>query len=156
MRRTHKRSCLLDSFSIVTDISPERLIKEIGHDGFDNGFHTQELIEVISHRGFSATLIERSPVALNPETGQVRKINFRERSADRRFADCVWDSTGVLIGENRHGKPHAVAWEFNRIWDPSDGGCYSYIEADIGVHPSPEPRFVARAFLRIERVYEHH
>lgn len=152
LKSTHKRSCLLDSFAFVLDRRPMFLIERLGHSGWENGFHTQEMIEVLLDLGWSVTHIERKPIALNPITGQVREIHFGDRNADRRFIDRIWDKTGVLTGENSKGVPHAVAWEHNRIWDSASGTCYSHIEAEIGLNPCPKPRFIAWNFLQMDRI----
>ncbi len=152
MNKTHDQSCLLDSFSHVLNICPERLWRGIGHDGFIHGFHTQELIEEVYKYGFAVTMIERKCGSINPKTGEVHYIEFGDCGSEKRFVDCMWNKIGILMGLNKKRHPHAVAWEFNRIWDPSDGSCYPHIEADIGVGSVPEPRFTARNFLRIDRV----
>ena len=133
-------------------IPAERLIEMVGHDGFKEGFHTQELIEVALRRGFAVTSIERQPVAINPDTEQARRIDFPPRTADQRFADCLWDHRGVLTGFNSKHKTHAVAWECNRLWDPSSGLCYPHIRAEIGLGVVPQPLFYAWNFLRIDKV----
>jgi hypothetical protein len=149
---THKYSCLLDSFAFILEKRPMFLIQRLGHSGWENGFHTQELIEVLLDLGWAVTLIERKPIALNPVTGTVREIHFGDRSADNRFIDRIWDSTGVLTGENSKKVPHAVAWQCNRIWDSANGACYSHIEADCGAGDCPKPRFTAWNFLQMDRI----
>ena len=152
MKQTHKRSCLLDSFSLILGVLPERLIEMIGHDGFKDGFHTQELIEVCLQRGHAVTLIERKPSAINPETRQLRYIDFAPRTAAQRFVGALWGKRGVLTGYNSKGNTHAVAWECNRLWDPSSGLVYPHIRADLGLSEVPQPLFSAWNFLRIDKI----
>jgi hypothetical protein len=142
----------LDSFAFLLDKRPIFLIQRLGHSGWENGFHTQEIIEAMLNLGWAITHIERKPIALNPITGLVREIHFEERSADRRFTDRIWGKTGVLTGENAKGVPHAVAWKLNRIWDSASGDCYTHIEADLGFGPCPKPRFTAWNFLQMDRI----
>lgn len=149
---THKHSCLLDSFAFLLGRHSTFLIQRLGHDGLENGFHTQEMIEVLLDLGWAVTHIERKPIAVNPITGLTRKIHFEDRSADRRFTDRLWDKSGVLTGQNSKGVPHAVAWQYNRIWDPASGACYPHIEADIGLHNCSKPRFIAWNFLQMDRI----
>ena len=80
---THKNSCLLDSFAFLLEKRPMFMIQRLGHSGWENGFHTQELIEVVLDMGWAVTLVERKPIALNPVTGMVREIHFGDRSADQ-------------------------------------------------------------------------
>jgi hypothetical protein len=134
------------------NLRPMRLIEYLGHTGWDNGFHSQELVDVCLKMGWAVTLIEREPISLNPVSDKITKITFGDRSAEQRFFDCIWNQQGVLTGTNKVGIPHAVAWEHNRIWDPATGACYSHIEADLGVNASPEPRFSAWNFLRMDRI----
>lgn len=148
---THKRSCLLDSFAFLINQRPMFLIQKLGHSGWENGFHTQELIEVLLDLGWAVTHIERKPIALNPVTGLVREIHFGDRNADRRFADRIRDKIGVLTGENDKGVPHAVAWEYDRIWD-SASAYYPHTKADLGFDECSKPRFTAWNFLQMDRI----
>lgn len=149
MSRTHQYSCLLDSFAHILGLRPLALIDRLGHSGWEHGFHSQELIDVCLEKGLSVTLIERRPVSVNPNTWFTREV-FVDHN--KRFLNQIWNHRGILLGANKKGVPHAVAWEQNQIWDPANEECYSHLEADIGSEIAVKPKFVAWNFLRIDKI----
>lgn len=122
--RMHEYSCLLDSFAFVTGVNQEELTHEIGHSGSGNnepkGFHTQEIIEPLVHRGFWITPIELLPVAEDPKTNVHRIVKFGADEVDnfRRFAKHLHRANGVLLGFNQNRVPHATAWIHSLVHDP--------------------------------------
>jgi len=131
--RTHKYSCLLDSFAFVTGITPKELMRDIGHAGTGEneprGFHTQEIIEPLINRGFWITPIELFPVSEDPETGEKRIVKFGLEEVDnfRRFAKQLQGANGVLLGFTQERIPHATAWVHSLVHDPI-GVAYPILE----------------------------
>ena len=129
--KTNSASCVLDSFSCVTGLPPQHLIEAVGHDGMPHGFHTQELIGPLVEEGFAVTPIELYPRATN-EAGELWAIDFPDGHL-RRFGGFLFGSEGVLTGFDGKGRPHAVAWKNNKIFDsaltePYDLLCFNYGE----------------------------
>ena len=121
-------SCLATSFAMVLDINVTDLYEEIGHDGskiiwpgakfpYDRrGFHIQELIECCLRRGRFVTPIEPRPLLASPETGQQYEVKIGD--AESRMSYHMQGQEGVLQGVINGGR-HAVAWDGERILDPS-------------------------------------
>lgn len=156
MIQTNKWSCVLDSFAFVSGIPQFVLIADIGHDGTNKGFHTQELIEVMLAHGRAVTEIQRYPRATHPVTLKQRTITFKEGGEpDSRFVRHLVGNEGVLLGVNAKRSPHAVAWYSNRIYDPATGESSIYLrknsQGGLSLIGSGHP-FSSKIFLRITSI----
>lgn len=120
IQRTHERSCLLDCFAFVLGFPPTEAMYFLGDRGEENGFHTQQVIDLASMLGFSVTHIERYPSSINRATDSVELIEF-PRSSEERFAIYLGSSTGVILGSNAKGERHTVAWKNQTIHDSATG-----------------------------------
>jgi hypothetical protein len=90
--------------AMVLDITPEEVLRGLGHDG-TRGAHMQELQRIALMHDKIFALIEFLPV-LNGEL------------VDVWGTTSVWDGkVGIILGLN-DGRPHAVAWDGDRILDP--------------------------------------
>ena len=98
----------------------DSLIRMVGHNGAEIGFHTQELIEAMVKLGYAVTEIQRFPVAIHPDNFTNRNVEF-DGGNDLRFAKRLQHQKGILTGINSTGAPHAVSWINNRILDPATG-----------------------------------
>lgn len=153
---TNKWSCVLDSFAYAIGVDPLELILEIGHNGEDLGYHTQELIECMLSRGLSVTDIHRNPITLNPETGIGKPIIFGIES-ELRFAMHLDGQIGVILGFNQNNQRHAISWKQNKIHDPNIGytvPSYELLKTNcegclVGI--SPRSSFTPTNFLRISK-----
>lgn len=114
--KLHDKSCMFDSFCHVCDIVPLQAIAFLGHDGSEYGFHSQELIDLSDHYGYSITEIQRYPLATHPETYATIKIELGEDRFVRHLVSC----NGVLMGR-KAGRTHAVAWVGQHFLDPANG-----------------------------------
>ena len=104
-------SCLITSFAMVMETSVSELVKELGHDGSElvrpgpeplcrRGFHPQELIQICAHsRGYAVETLEPRP---------------RFEDNIRVKVPFLMVGIGILLSER-----HAVAWDGDRILDPS-------------------------------------
>ncbi len=124
--KLNNRSCVLDAFASVMGWDPKLIALQVGHQG-PEGFHTQELIEVALNNGWCVTNIQRSPFAENPETGEVRPINFGKEDAETRFIRHLKTAEGVVLGTNPEGHLHAVAWSGEFAYDYSDDSSFALI-----------------------------
>ena len=127
---TNKWSCVLDSFAFALSVDPELLIAMIGHRGEFIGFHTQELIEVMSSLGYAVTEIHLCPVSVHYQTGAEHEILFGGKSAEQRFAEHLNWNKGVLLGYTKKQKPHATSWIHNKLHDPATGRNCELLKTD--------------------------
>jgi len=114
--KLHEKSCMFDSFCHVCDIDAMQAIAFIGHDGSEHGFHSQELIDLSDHYGYSVTEIQRHPLATHPETYATIKIEL----GDDRFVRHLTGNNGVLMGM-KGSRTHAVSWIGNAMHDSANG-----------------------------------
>ena len=96
---------------MVMETSVSELVKELGHDGSElvrpgpeplcrRGFHPQELIQICAHsRGYAVETLEPRP---------------RFEDNIRVKVPFLMVGIGILLSER-----HAVAWDGDRILDPS-------------------------------------
>lgn len=156
MITTNKWSCVLDSFSHCIGLEPQELINEIGHDGTNTGFHTQELIIPLINRGYSVTEIHRKPIAVHPYTGEQRLITFGTNQ-ELSFATFLDGHNGVLLGYNQKRQPHVVSWKQNKLHDPAG---YTALSCELLSRDSENylvgicdlPSFTPTKFLRISKI----
>lgn len=117
MRKQDKPQCLLYSFAMALDTTPDLLIKEVGHDGLPNGFHYREFYQSCIDRGYFPSFVELYP-QLSTKPGE--PIWDDERCRQEMFA-LTYGKNCVLFTEN-----HAVALsDYGIIYDPN-GKVYSY------------------------------
>lgn len=154
MRATNRYSCVLDAFAYISEVPAPDLISEIGHEGLEldgtpRGFHTQELIECLTQRGFSVTEIQLAPVADNRAAGRIYPIEFKGGN-EARFARHLNGTRGVLLGTNHRGTPHAIAWDLTEGLDCT-GFKFRLLEGTEGGTPAlrTEPLFEPHTYLRI-------
>lgn len=126
LRQPNRWSCLPVSFCMVLDITYERMIELVGHDGSEiiykkyeepicrRSFHIQEMIDVCIFHDYSITQIEKSSTLVN-KYGKEYAIDFPLT----RLKRYLLDYTGVLVGTGHLGTPHAVAWDGVYIYDPN-------------------------------------
>lgn len=110
LRKTNRRSCVLDAFSYAIGVEPQVLIDIIGHDGSE-GVPTQQAISALLTLGYAVTTIERRPSVQDPCTGIVRRVEFSP--SQRGYGRWGWElsrGNGVLIGRGNNNLPHAVPW----------------------------------------------
>lgn len=119
-------SCLPTAFAMTLDMPVEQIIEELGHDGseviFPNledpysrrSFHPQELLDICILRDYGVIPVEREPSC--EVQGHVYKLSLSKRRLDYylvNYTNCI------LIGTSQSGKPHAVAWNGERVFDPN-------------------------------------
>ena len=143
--KLHSRSCVLDSFAHVMLCTPQEFAHRVGHEGH-TGYHTQELIDVLSDMGYAVTEIQRSPVAQNPLNGALSVVEFKEHK-DIRFGHHMCAAEGVLLGRVPYtNMPHCVAWSDPFAYDPAVDQKYSIL--DESNRPT-DTNFIPTVFLRI-------
>ena len=124
-------SCLLYAAAMVLDEPPEKLIREIGHDGQEvwwpelspsfqkRSFNIQEIIDCFIRRGYGLMPIHLYPCNV-PPVGMVQpKLIWDAHKCDARFMNRIEGIEGIITGQ-REGSlvPHAVAWNGFVIYDP--------------------------------------
>ncbi len=124
-------SCLLYAAAMVLDEPPEKLIREIGHDGQDiwwpeltksfqkRSFNIQEIIDCFIRRGYGLMPIHLYPCNV-PPVGMVQpKIIWDAKKCDARFLNQIDEMLAIITGQRETSSiPHAVAWDGYRIYDP--------------------------------------
>lgn len=132
----NKWSCLPTAFAIATGIPIEKIIEYVGHDGSDiifpeyeepycrRSFHPQELIDVCLQKNFMVVPIEKQPKVIAKHS--IHNVPMHRN----RMSRYLLNYTGVLVGMNQEDRPHAVAWDGNRVLDPN-GTEYHIIDFTI-------------------------
>jgi hypothetical protein len=152
IERTNERSCVLDAAAYVAGINPGWLIQRIGHNGEENGFHTQEIMYALEGL-FSFQMIERRPHKQNPETGAVTACSFGTETHEERFIRHLLQGDGVLLGVNQRLKEHAVSWKNQRIHDSATQTISVLLEQNShnsSGHRVSESLFIPNRFLKME------
>lgn len=142
------KSCMLDSYLLCVDqvVPVLEAVAFIGHDGSERGFHSQEIIDLANHHGYSVTEIQRNPQGINPKTYETVNITFPQGN-DRRFADHLFMEPGIVMG-SKMGRSHAVAWNGRVSTDPATLINFRMLDDDLKL---VEEFFVPLTFLRITR-----
>jgi len=105
------KDCLGASFAMATGTSLEDVVAFCGHDGSENGFESQEMLDyALSHN--YATVMHLDPSVYSEALRH--NINLKKR---------VIGEPGV-IGFKFNGKHHAVASDGKTVFDPK-GAEYS-------------------------------
>jgi hypothetical protein len=106
-------NCLLNSFSVVTGVSYDTLVEDIGHDGMEivwpdarepycrRGYHIQEIVTALFDRGFLVVEFEPYPILGCWENDQEIVLE------NKRFQTIVNNNNGVLCGR-LDGIAHAI------------------------------------------------
>lgn len=131
-------TCMLYSVAMLFDITPEVVIKELGHDGSEiwwpcnayhpdmsRSYHIQEIQDMCIGRGYALANIEVWPV-MGPRMKEFREA-FEGQSDDKtieRFFNHIKGHKGILIlrqndSELEHAPTHACAWDGENIYDPN-------------------------------------
>lgn len=149
--KPHKWMCLATSFAMALGIPVRRFCEIAGHDGSDvvfpdlpdplcrRGFHIMEAIFVARRLSFAVTPVELFPmIGSTPMAGPTTEIvvpynhpgtgNCQEDNW-RYFQDLISMSTGVIECTTRQNRRHAVAFQFDHIFDP-DGRTFDYSRED--------------------------
>jgi hypothetical protein len=129
IEKQNSRSCVLDSAAHVSGMSPGWLIGQIGHNGEESGFGTQEIIWALRDICY-CEMIERRPYKQNPEDGSVVECTFGLVSSESRFVDALERGDGVLLGVNHKLKPHAVSWKHLKAYDPATQTTFELLQED--------------------------
>lgn len=118
-------SCTPTAFSIVTGISYNDLIKEIGHDGSEiisdkydelnnrRGFLIQECILAVLKFGFATISFDPLPAIILPD-GELYGIT---KENDKYIKQLLKNNYGVLSASNRH----SYAWMYDYAYCPTNG-----------------------------------
>lgn len=135
-------SCFITSFAIVLDTFPKTLMEEIGHDGSEiifpseqepygrRAFHPQELIAPCLRRGYAMVLVEALPVYSPPSTAEDFHPLIFDCGNDIRLRELMNGNIGVLTGENASGNPHAIAWDGQKYYN-TDGTIHETMDFSI-------------------------
>lgn len=138
-KQSNKWSCLPTAFAMALNLPVEDVILIIGHDGSDKlfpsqeepycrrSFHIQELIDVSLKHGYSVT-----EILLHSYLEVMDEIIDVQEFGKERMVDYLKNYTGVLIGRQDNGTPHAVAWDGVDILDPN-GTVYNLIHFNVNM-----------------------
>lgn len=137
LKQPNDWSCGLTSLSMLLGIREEILIKKIGHDGSEiilpelgnrpaahRGFVLDELQDVCISRGYCLAQINASP------TLDSRSV-YTEEDADKRLQHQMTNNPGLIEGAYSLDRPHMVAWDGTRVFDPSGPKCYSIEDRSV-------------------------
>ena len=109
--------CTVYAAAMVFNVEPDEILKSLGHDA-KKGVHMQELQRFAIGRGEGLVLFEFKPV-------------LEEEPID------VWQEpltpldlgySGIILGYTLAGAPHAVAWDGEKIFDPSPNPSFKYMQ----------------------------
>ncbi len=148
-RKPESWLCLATSFAMALGISTEVFCDIAGHDGGEivfpdlpdplcrRGFHIMEAIFVAMRCGASVTPVQLMPVIRSTpiagaETAKETVVNYHFNVTSdptennwRYFQDFIAAHTGVIECSTPRGRQHAVAFQFDHIFDP-DGRSFPY------------------------------
>lgn len=132
-----KPQCLLYSAAMALDLDVEDITTILGHDALPpNGVHIQEIQTIACRLGKHFYPVEVIPASLvgNPPTiHPLYEICGTEYSV--RFMAMIHGTKGIMIGQNKKGNEHAVAYQDGVIFDPVGRkypiGCFNVKEAWI-------------------------
>ena len=126
LKQPNRWSCLPTAFAMLLDITVEEVVVALGHDGSEliypghsepycrRSFHIQEMIDVCLLRNIGIVQIERAPVS------EALGATYNVPVPKARMEFYLSKFPGVLIGVGSiSGKPHAVAWNGSKIFDPN-------------------------------------
>ena len=129
IKQPNRWSCLLCSAAMVIDMSYEKALAQVGHDGSEvwwpelpdsqcrRSFHIQEIIDLGRTFFGSFMPIEASPSS-RPYGYVLPKPLWHEDAAHSRMSKALERYSGILILESIQ---HAVAWdvETQQIYNPN-------------------------------------
>lgn len=148
MKKLNDRSCVLDSFAYILGTDPLHLARRIYGNG-ENGYHTQQLIEIASQMGWAVTMFERKALGQNPVTGKVWEVIWAD-GGESRFSRNLFQTKGVLLGRTPWtNRPHAVAWKDPYAHDPAIDQKYTIIDPNGRVN---DVNFMPLTFLRMDEL----
>lgn len=133
---------MMDALLYVINVHECSVKMLIGHDGYERGFHSQELIDVAKQFNYIVTEIIRNPRGAT-FTGEIIEIEFPQGN-DVRFIEYLKEANGVLMGF-KNGIPHAMAWWKQQMWDPANQLTFPLIRNDKLL----ETIFIPHIFLKV-------
>lgn len=132
-------NCIIASLAMVWGIEFDEVVKLIGHDGQKKvflksdrpyvGIHSQEVLDAAIKHGYAMNIIQYYPVQ-GPQDGKGSQIVWSNDDCYIRFRDYLINKYSVLIGLNKEGRTHAVAFDGVQVYDP-DVGLYSISDFEI-------------------------
>jgi hypothetical protein len=113
------------ALAMVLGESVYNIVKEIGHDGSEDiefsarqkkkkGFHIQELVKICYKRNKALIHFDRH---VNIHYSMGVTIQFSD-DIDYIY-ELMKDNKGLLLGQTKDNKDHAVAWDGEAIYDPN-------------------------------------
>lgn len=124
------QTCLIAALAMVWDIGFEEVVTMLGHNGVTSGIHTQEVVDAVLKQGMAMVIIEAHPAIVDPVTNKIKSM-WTEDQRDRRFQEYLKNRKAVLIGANKQGAPHAVAYDGEKVFDPAS--CVRYLLTDFNI-----------------------
>jgi hypothetical protein len=124
-KQPNEWSCLPTAFAMVLDIPVAKIFETLDHDGSEvifpdepepycrRSFHIQEMIDVCMLRNIGVVAVELHPVS------EAQGHQYKVPVSNRRLDYYIVNYNGVLVGVGSSGKPHAVAWNGDKIYDPN-------------------------------------
>ena len=132
-------TCVIASLAMVWKLEYDAVVKLIGHDGQKKvfmesdrpqvGIHSQEVLDAAMKRGYAMVVIQYYPVQ-GPQDGKGSKVVWTNDECYTRLRDYLINKHSVLIGMNKYGRTHAVAFDGLQVYDP-DAGIYSIADFEI-------------------------
>ena len=131
--------CLLYSAAMVLGVDPSKITDYLGHAGMEKvghdlpsphcyrGIHMQEICDFAGTRGAHFHLVQAMPT-LSPKGSSVVTRVFQD--VEDRFERLVVGQLSIVIGENKLGQGHAVAYNGQMILDPN-GTTYPLFDFSI-------------------------
>lgn len=139
---------------MLLDISTEKVISEIGHDGSEiwwpddprpqRAFSMQEITDVAIRYGQALVPIDGCPATHDSKDSRPRPV-FND--FETRLGRHMMGSPGLITGYYAPDKYHLVAWDGALVYDPMDGRVYSFDEVGI-------PKIAIETFYRAFPILE--
>lgn len=118
------QTCLIAALAMAWGTGYDTVVTMLGHDGTRiqdgglSGIHPQEVIDIVSHNDVAMVIIEYHPT-YKPKDTEIIKSVWTDEQRETRLRKHLENRWTVLIGQNKHGAPHAVAYDGKEIFDPA-------------------------------------
>lgn len=129
--------CLVASTATLLNVSYDKIIEELGHDGSKivfpdlsdpkcrRSFILEEIIDLLWHRGMGLVSVSFCPVISD---GEIVEEIFTDLDRINRYLSST---VGLLQGSYAIDRPHICAWDGTHVIDPKNASIKTLEESDL-------------------------
>lgn len=135
LEQPNRWSCTITSLAMLLDKPLRTLTLLLGHDGSEiilpnnpepscrRSFIMNELQDLANHYGKVLVPYDADPIA---ESLQTKYHLYHSEYAELRIDELMKGHPGLIEGAYALNKPHMVAWDGYKVYDPSGPKSYSF------------------------------